>query len=77
MEDVVTSIQRVSNIMGEISAASREQSEEIGQITKAVSGLDRSTEQNAQLVEEMAAAAAGLQEQAEHLVKSIGIFKLH
>ena len=76
MQDVVASITRVTAIMGEISTASAEQSEGVGQVGGAVSSMDRTTQQNAALVEEMAAAASSLKNQAMDLVRAVGMFKL-
>jgi methyl-accepting chemotaxis protein len=64
MTEVVTAIRRVTDIMGEISAASSEQSAGVGQVGEAVTQMDQATQQNAALVEEMAAAAASLNTQA-------------
>ena len=76
MTDVVSAIARVTNIMGEISAASREQSQGVAQVGEAVTHLDEVTQQNASLVEEMAAAAGSLQTQAQDLVGVVSVFKL-
>ena len=76
MTDVVSAIRRVTDIMGEISAASREQSQGVGQVGDAVTHLDEVTQQNASLVEEMAAAAGTLQTQAQDLVGVVAVFKL-
>jgi hypothetical protein len=76
MNEVVTSIKRVTDIMGEISAASREQSQGVSQVGEAVTQMDHVTQQNAALVEEMAAAASSLQSQAQDLVKTVAMFKL-
>jgi methyl-accepting chemotaxis protein len=62
--------------MGEISAASSEQSAGVGQIGEAVQQMDQATQQNAALVEEMAAAAAGLRNQAQELVQSVAAFQI-
>jgi methyl-accepting chemotaxis protein len=62
--------------MGEISAASSEQSAGVGQVGEAVSQMDRATQQNAALVEESAAAAESLRQQAQALVQSVAVFKL-
>ncbi|MBS1186875.1 MAG: methyl-accepting chemotaxis protein [Burkholderiaceae bacterium] len=75
MEEVVASIKQVNDIMGEITAASREQSEGIEQVNQAVSQMDRVTQQNAALVEEAAAAAESLQDQAANLVQVVSMFK--
>ena len=76
MNDVVASIKRVTDIMGEISAASTEQSQGVAQIGEAVQQMDQVTQQNAALVEEMAAAASSLQSQAQDLVRTVAAFKL-
>jgi len=76
MAEVVASIQRVTDIMGEISAASSEQSAGVSQIGQAVNQMDHVTQQNAALVEEMAASASSLQSQAEDLVQSVAVFSL-
>ena len=76
MTEVVTAIRRVTDIMGEISAASSEQSAGVDQIGEAVTQMDQATQQNAALVEEMAAAAASLNTQAGELVQAVAVFKL-
>jgi len=76
MGDVVTSIKRVSGIMGEISHASQEQSSGIDRVNTAVSQMDESTQQNAALVEEASAAAHSLTDQAEALSGIVSKFKL-
>jgi methyl-accepting chemotaxis protein len=76
MQEVVAAIRRVTDIMGEISAASREQSEGVGQIGEAITQMDQVTQQNAALVEEMAAAAASLQTQSHQLVQTVSVFRL-
>jgi methyl-accepting chemotaxis protein len=77
MDEIVTSVQRVSDIIGEISAAAGEQSTGIGNVNTAVTQLDGMTQQNAALVEQSAAAAESLREQAERLGSVVGTFKLH
>jgi methyl-accepting chemotaxis protein-1 (serine sensor receptor) len=77
MEEIVRAIQRVTDIMGEISAASTEQSQGVTQVGEAVTSMDHATQQNAALVEEMAAAASGLKTQAQGLVQTVAVFKLH
>jgi|688.fasta_scaffold10661_17 methyl-accepting chemotaxis protein-1 (serine sensor receptor) len=77
MGDIVTSIRRVTDIMGEIAAASNEQSSGIEQVNKAVSLMDEATQQNAALVEQAAAAAESLEEQAQALNEAIAAFRLH
>jgi len=76
MEEVVTSIKRVTDIVGEISAASSEQSNGVAQVGMAVTQMDQATQQNAALVEESAAAAQSLQQQARELVDAVALFKL-
>ena len=76
MSDVVDSIQRVTDIMGEISSASHEQSAGIEQVNQAVIQMDQVTQQNAALVEEAAAAAASLNDQADDLRAIVSIFKI-
>jgi methyl-accepting chemotaxis protein len=77
MAEVVSSIKRVTDIMGEISAASNEQALGVSQVGEAVSLMDQVTQQNAALVEEMAAAATSLKSQAQELVQTVAVFKLH
>ena len=76
MQEIVASVKRVTDIMGEISAASEEQSSGIDQVNRAVSQMDEVTQQNAALVEEAAAAAGSLQEQAERLAEAVAVFKI-
>lgn len=76
MAEVVSSIGRVTAIMAEISAASLEQSQGVSQVGVAVGHMDRSTQQNAALVEEMAASASSLYSQARSLVLTVAVFKL-
>ncbi|KQP12251.1 methyl-accepting chemotaxis protein [Pseudorhodoferax sp. Leaf267] len=76
MDEIVSAIRRVTDIMGEISSASAEQSEGVAQIGTAVMQMDQATQQNAALVEQSAAAAASLNEQAQTLVQAMAIFKL-
>ena len=76
MTEVVSSIRRVTDIMGEISAASAEQSAGVAQVGQAVTQMDQATQQNAALVEEMAAAASSLKSQAQELVQTVAVFKL-
>ncbi|MBI3531506.1 MAG: chemotaxis protein [Burkholderiales bacterium] len=76
MSEVVSSIRRVTDIMGEISAASSEQSQGVAQVGEAVTQMDQATQQNAALVEESAAAAMSLREQAQHLNQLVGAFRL-
>jgi methyl-accepting chemotaxis protein len=76
MTEVVDSIQRVNDIMGEISSASAEQSAGVLQIGSAVTQMDQATQQNAALVEEMAAAASSLHSQSNELVQTVAVFTL-
>jgi methyl-accepting chemotaxis protein len=76
MNEVVASIKRVTDIMGEIASASTEQALGVSQVGEAVSQMDQVTQQNAALVEEMAAAASSLKSQAEDLVGVVASFKL-
>jgi methyl-accepting chemotaxis protein len=76
MTEVVSSIKRVTDLMGEISAASNEQSQGVAQVGEAVMQMDQVTQQNAALVEEMAAAASSLRTQAQDLVGTVAAFKL-
>ncbi|MBS4097808.1 MAG: hypothetical protein KGZ83_13335, partial [Sulfuricella sp.] len=76
MEEIVTSIKRVTDIMAEISSASLEQSSGIEQVKHAIDQMDDVTQQNAALVEEAAAAAESLEEQAHNLSSSVSVFKL-
>nr|WP_310737655.1 methyl-accepting chemotaxis protein [Mitsuaria sp. WAJ17] len=76
MTDIVSSVQRVTDIIGEITAAASEQSDGIGQVNQSVVELDQMTQQNAALVEESAAAAESLRDQAEQLAQAVGRFKV-
>jgi methyl-accepting chemotaxis protein len=76
MEEVVSSVKRVSDIIGEIAAASIEQSAGIDQVNAAVTSMDETTQQNSALVEEAAAAAESLLDQANALNDAVGVFKL-
>ena len=76
MGEVVSAIRRVTDIVAEISAASREQSLGMAQVGEAVTQMDQVTQQNAALVEEMAAAASSLQGQADDLVQVVSVFQL-
>jgi methyl-accepting chemotaxis protein len=76
MEEIVSSIKRVTDIMAEITAASVEQSAGIEQVNLAITQMDEVTQQNAALVEEAAAAAEALEEQAQNLSVSVGTFKV-
>jgi methyl-accepting chemotaxis protein len=76
MDDIVGSVRRVTGIMGEITAASQEQTAGIEQINQAISQMDLVTQQTAALVEEAAAAAASLQDQAGGLLEAVSVFTL-
>ena len=76
MDEIVNAVKRVTDIMGEISAASTEQSQGIEQVNQAVAQMDETTQQNAALVEEAAAAAESLQDQAGSLAQAVSVFKL-
>ena len=76
MEDIVNSIRRVTDIVGEISTASVDQSHSVNEVARSVSDMDRGTQQNAALVEESAAAADSLRDQAQSLVETVARFKL-
>lgn len=76
MAEVVSSIRRATDIMGDISAASREQAAGVSQVNEAVMQMDQATQQNAALVEQMAAAASSLQSQADELVHTVAVFRL-
>ncbi len=75
MTEVVGSIRRVTDIMGEISAASNEQATGVADVREAVMQMDQATQQNAALVEQMAAAAGSLRSQAQDLVQTVAVFK--
>jgi methyl-accepting chemotaxis protein len=76
MQEIVTAIQRVNDIMSEITASAAEQRDGIGQVNQAVTNLDNMTQQNAALVEQSAAAAASLRQQADHLATVVNVFRL-
>ena len=76
MTEIVTAIKRVTDIMGEISSASVEQSAGVAQVGEAVTQMDQATQQNAALVEESAAAAESLKLQAQQMVQAVAVFKL-
>ncbi|AIR59519.1 methyl-accepting chemotaxis protein [Klebsiella sp. Ap-873] len=76
MGEIVNAVTRVTDIMGEIASASDEQSRGIDQVGLAVAEMDRVTQQNAALVEESAAAAAALEEQASRLTQSVSVFRI-
>ena len=76
MDEIVGSVQRVSDIIGEITASSHEQSEGIDAVNGAIGQLDQMTQQNAALVEQSAAAAESLRDQANRLTQAVSVFKL-
>ena len=76
MGQIVQAIQRVSDLVGEISAASNEQSSGVSQVGEAITQMDQATQQNAALVEESAAAADSLRSQADQLVQAMAVFRL-
>ncbi|EHA1333542.1 methyl-accepting chemotaxis protein [Salmonella enterica] len=77
MDEIVNAVTRVTDIMGEIASPSDEQSRGIDQVGLAVAEMDRVTQQNASLVEESAAAAAALEEQASRLTQAVAVFRIH
>jgi uncharacterized phage infection (PIP) family protein YhgE len=77
MNEIVTSVKHVADIMSEITAASEEQSSGIEQINQAISQMDEMTQQNAALVEQAAAAAQSMQDQAGGLANAVAVFKLN
>ena len=76
MDEIVMAIRRVTDIVGEISSASREQSNGVDQVAQAIQQMDQTTQQNAALVEESAAAAESLKTQSQSLVESVAFFKV-
>ena len=76
MADIVSSIRRVADIIGEITAASQEQSQGVAQVGEAINHMDQATQQNAAMVEEMASSAASLYDKAHQLVQAMAVFKL-
>ena len=76
MDEIVTSVKRVQDLIGEISISSREQSDGIGQLNTAVTQLDQMTQQNAALVEQSAAAAESLKHQSHHLAQVVQRFRV-
>ena len=76
MAEIVASVQRVTNIMGEISSASQEQYSGIEQVNQTVTQMDETTQQNAALVEEATAAARAMEEQAQQLTAAVAVFKV-
>lgn len=76
MEEIVSSVNRVTGLVGEIAAASQQQRSDIEHVTQAIGQMDNATQQNAALVEQSAAAAQSLQEQAAKLASAVSVFKL-
>ncbi len=76
MQEIVTSVRHVADVVAEISAASREQSAGIEEVNRAITQMDQVTQQNAALVEEAAAAAASMQDQAAQLAQLVSVFRL-
>jgi hypothetical protein len=77
MEEIVTSVKHVADIMSEITAASQEQSSGIEQVNHAIAQMDEMTQQNAALVEQAAAAAESMRTQASTLAQAVAVFKLN
>ena len=77
MDEIVSSVRKITDIMNEISTASMEQSNGIELVSQAVTRMDSMTQQNATLFEEASNSAVSLQQQGSALVKSMGVFKLH
>jgi methyl-accepting chemotaxis protein len=75
MGEIESAIQRVTDMMRDISASASEQSDGIRQVNQAVSHLDQMTQQNAALVEQSAAAAASMREQAQRLNQAVNLFR--
>jgi methyl-accepting chemotaxis protein len=76
MQEIVDSVRRVTDVIGEIAHAAQEQTTGIGQVNGAVTQLDQMTQQNAALVEESAAAADSMREQTARLAQAVGAFRL-
>jgi methyl-accepting chemotaxis protein len=76
MTELVQSIRRVTDIVGEISAASEQQARGVVEVGQAVHAMDQATQQNAALVEEVAAAAASLRRQAGELMRTMAVFDM-
>ncbi|MFN4034632.1 methyl-accepting chemotaxis protein [Comamonas aquatica] len=76
MQEIVASVRRVTDLIGEITAAANEQRDGIGQVNQAVSNLDQMTQQNAALVEESSAAAKAMHEQAQRLMQTMAVFQV-
>ena len=76
MEDIVRSVQQVADLINEISAATQDQSHGIGEVNQAVTHLDQSTQQNAALVEQAAAATHSLRDQSDRLMQTVRVFRV-
>ncbi|TXI22497.1 MAG: methyl-accepting chemotaxis protein, partial [Nitrosomonas sp.] len=76
MDEIVSSVKRVTDIMAQIASASQEQSAGIEQVNDSITKMDEITQQNASLVEEAAAASESMREQAEQLTQAVRVFKL-
>jgi methyl-accepting chemotaxis protein len=76
MREIVTSVQRMTDFIADISAASQEQSAGIEQVNHAITQMDEGTQQNAALVEEASAAARSLEQQASQLVETVAAFRV-
>jgi len=76
LEEIVSSVKRVSDIIAEISAASQEQASGIEQVNKSIVAMDETTQQNAALVEETTSAAQSMKDQAVELLRQVGLFKV-
>jgi uncharacterized phage infection (PIP) family protein YhgE len=76
MDDIVTAVKLVTDIVNEIAAASQEQSAGIDQVNNAITNMDEVTQQNAALVEQAAAAAASMEQQTQDLIDSVAVFQL-
>ncbi len=76
MSEILASIKRVSDVIGEITVASQEQIDGFDQINQAIVQIDHTTQQNAALVEETASAAASLQEQTGNLMRVVNVFRV-
>jgi methyl-accepting chemotaxis protein len=77
MTEIVASVGRVNDVIGEITSSAAEQSQGLGEVNAAVGRLDQMTQQNAALVEQSAAAAESLREQARRLAELVGAFRIH
>jgi len=77
MREIVSAIKRVTDIMGEITIASQEQSSGIEQVNQAITSMDETTQQNAALVEQAAAAADSMAQQSNNLVQTVQVFRAH